>query len=208
LIKILKETYNFDDEFFSTYKIPSYIPITNNEEAKKYWSINIIPSKESNIIYKHTDEEIIKIKKLFDIILESNGEIETLLYDPDKEKVLVTAKRDDSNPIGHPIMILIKTHSNNLVNLNNDKLLGSKNEKSPFIYYLDNYMDQYYCHNFYVITLRESCFMCSMALMHSRIGRVYFMEDNTKDGALVSKLKINNYENINHEYLIFKYYEQ
>jgi tRNA-specific adenosine deaminase 3 len=207
LIKILKETYNFEENSFLTYKIPSYIPIINTEEAKKYWSINIIPSKESNIIYKNSDEECIKIKKLFDMIIESNGEIEALLYDPDKEKVLVTAKRDDSNPIGHPVMNLIKTHSDNLINLN-DKLLGSKNEKSPFINYLDNFMEQYYCQSLYVITLKESCFMCSMALVHSRIGRVYFMEDNSEDGALVSKLKINNYENINHEYLIFKYYEQ
>jgi tRNA(Arg) A34 adenosine deaminase TadA len=46
--------------------------------------------------------------------------------------------------------------------------------------------------------------MCAMALVHSRISRLYFIEPNTFDGAITSKLKIADYESLNHSYLSFK----
>lgn len=47
--------------------------------------------------------------------------------------------------------------------------------------------------------------MCAMALVHSRIARVYFLNFNTNDGALVSKGVETNYlKNLNHQYIAFR----
>ena len=49
----------------------------------------------------------------------------------------------------------------------------------------------------------EPCMMCSMALIHNRIARLYFCDTNEKEGALISKYSLDNY-NLNHHYLIFQ----
>ena len=66
----------------------------------------------------------------------------------------------------------------------------------------DNY-NQYYCEGLYVFTKEEPCMMCAMALVHNRISRLYFSDINEKDGALVSRYSLDNYD-LNHHYLIFK----
>ena len=38
----------------------------------------------------------------------------------------------------------------------------------------------------YLFTDIEPCFMCLMALAHSRIKRVYFRDENKFDGSIVS----------------------
>ena len=63
---------------------------------------------------------------------------------------------------------------------------------------------QYYCEGLYLFTNEEPCMMCSMALVHNRISRLYFSDINEKEGALVSKYSLDNY-NLNHHYLIFKF---
>ena len=89
--------------------------------------------------------------------------------------------------------------------------LGEKNpigpkENDDLLYHIDidkehNY--QYYCEGLYVFTKEEPCMMCAMALIHNRISRLYFSEINEKEGALVSKYSLDNY-NLNHHYLIFQ----
>ena len=49
----------------------------------------------------------------------------------------------------------------------------------------------------YLLTDIEPCFMCAMALTHSRIDRVYFMRENQFDGAIL-KIQLNYLKNLNH----------
>lgn len=47
--------------------------------------------------------------------------------------------------------------------------------------------------------------MCSMALVHSRINRLYFLNYNEIDGGITSKgVEMNHFKNLNHKYLAFK----
>jgi tRNA(Arg) A34 adenosine deaminase TadA len=101
--------------------------------------------------------------------------------------------------------LIPKINNKNYIDIDNDNdneidtgnLLEIKNES------LYNYNDQYYCQGLYMFIFNEPCFMCAMALVHSRIERVYFFKDNLIDGAFHTKLKILNY-NLNHNYLIFQ----
>ena len=65
----------------------------------------------------------------------------------------------------------------------------------------------------YLVTEVEPCFMCGMALVHSRINRVYFVQDSAKleglsgfgQGALSSGgVQLSSLKNLNHQYLAFR----
>lgn len=62
----------------------------------------------------------------------------------------------------------------------------------------------------YLISLNEPCFMCAMALVHSRISRLYWItrgdvetsKDLVADGGLLSNgVSIGYLKNLNHQYL-------
>lgn len=242
-------------------KIPSIQPTLDFqiEYCKKYWSILIQPSIYKKYIYNHSEKETEFILDIFNKLKQMKVEdinVETILYDPNKDLILAQAEADDSEipyNINHSVLkcinnfcfkltddYILQNYSNfdeqtiKMINysLNSNfekkethKLLGDKmlipnlkvsssdldkkeNQKSENLNFLESYHsfnkeDQYYCQGLYLFTLKEPCFMCSMALVHSRVERVYFSHYNKKDGALISKLKLHNY-NLNHNYFVFK----
>jgi tRNA-specific adenosine deaminase 3 len=135
----------------------------------------------------------------------SDEDIECLLYSPTVNKVICAIKADSKvvyhNPISHPIIRLIDKYAKEHLTEDNDRHLGEK--KDTMTNEELNFTDQYFCEGLYVFTRDETCPMCTMALVHSRISRLYFLSSSS-NGALKTKLKINNYENLNHEFLIFK----
>ena len=154
----------------------------------------------------------------------NNNDVTCLLYDPKLKLILSKAKKDQKSIIGHDIMSLLDSYSKILIGNNNknkhetkenkkDKeennkyiKLGEKNpigpkENDDLLYHIEkekehNY-NQYYCEGLYVFTKEEPCMMCAMALIHNRISRLYFSEINEKEGALISKYSLDNY-NLNH----------
>ena len=51
---------------------------------------------------------------------------------------------------------------------------------------------------------REPCLMCSMALLHSRISTVYFLERNLQHGALASNYRLHRLKKTNHRFLVYQ----
>jgi tRNA-specific adenosine deaminase 3 len=205
------------DSAFEVKKLPYIQPINDSQYiySKQFWPLSYLPTTLSKVAYTHSKEEQEEITKVINQFLSFNKKegIFSILYDPVNKKIIGKSKSDDKyNPINHSIMQLIDGFSKQLISCNKSesqksesKFLGVKNEKSPYIDYLDSIDPdvQYYLEKFYVITLVEPCFLCAMAMVHSRVDRVYFLNEDLKQGAMVSKLKINNY-NLNHSYLIFK----
>ena len=76
-----------------------------------------------------------------------------------------------------------------------------------------DYSQQYFMKDLYLVTEVEPCFMCGMALVHSRINRVYFVQDSANleglsgfgQGALSSGgVQLSSLKNLNHQYLAFR----
>jgi tRNA-specific adenosine deaminase 3 len=98
------------------------------------------------------------------------------------------------------------------INLSDDEIFyglgytNINNNDTENFFHSFNKLDQYYCQGLYLFTWKEPCFMCSMALVHSRIERVYFIENDKKEGALASLVKFNSY-NLNHNFFVFEFNE-
>ena len=226
----LIKDYELKEEDFLELDIPCTESISNEQWVKSnsIWpQCNFISSKEK-YIYNHNEKEKKEILDLFNNNILNNEDISCLLYDPKTKIILANAKKDEKSVIGHDIMNLLDFYSKNLVDKNNvnkheskeidkDKeedikylKLGEKNpigpkENEDLLNQIDNSLDnnhQYYCEGLFVLTKEEPCMMCAMALIHNRISRIYFSDYNEKEGALVSKYSLDNY-NLNHHYLIF-----
>ncbi|XP_052840523.1 probable inactive tRNA-specific adenosine deaminase-like protein 3 [Drosophila gunungcola] len=62
----------------------------------------------------------------------------------------------------------------------------------------------YLCTGYDVYLLQEPCLMCSMALVHSRAKRVFFLR-NSENGALVSRFQLHSVRELNHHYEVFQF---
>lgn len=60
----------------------------------------------------------------------------------------------------------------------------------------------YLCTGYDVYTVKEPCVMCSMALIHSRVKRVFYRIPS-ENGALGSLCKIHTVKELNHHYEVF-----
>ncbi|KAK6460375.1 tRNA-specific adenosine-34 deaminase subunit [Scheffersomyces coipomensis] len=66
----------------------------------------------------------------------------------------------------------------------------------------------YLCHNLWFYVSHEPCVMCSMALVHSRIGRVTFLESSPSSGGLESYYQLGDRDGLNWKFQIWKWIDE
>ena len=89
---------------------------------------------------------------------------------------------------------------------------GQKKRKSNHLAYSKNPHDdrepdqvQYLCTGYDLYLFVEPCFMCAMALVHSRFRRIIYAIPNQLGGALETHCQLHTFPSLNHHYRVYRY---
>lgn len=114
----------------------------------------------------------------------------------DKEKIPLVGCRDYRNehPLQHSTMVAIDLLAANSI-YSRENLIEKFIEKKEKENYLLKGCSIYLTH--------EPCIMCAMALLHSRIATVYYINQNQTYGALGSIYKLHTLKKTNHRFNVY-----
>ena len=176
-------------------KAPTKAPLTRKqfEEGREFWPIHFFESKDLEALLSRTRSDIWGSEKSTHVehMVRATGATNAVAVSPTSGRVIATAEGDSSHPMKHACMVLI----DNVARTQGGGAWGPKiSDKSD---------DSYLLTGCDVYTGLEPCIMCSMALVHSRVRRVYFNRPS-KEGACQTLVKMNTISELNHSYEVFQ----
>lgn len=186
LTDMLKEWLNTPSDFeltLTTASVPLNKPYSKElcmSWSQLYWPLvwkgnpMVQEIRES---YKNFKKGTIEkyLKEACNLSNSSNAShpIATIIVDPIKDQVMASSvdKRSSEDPMIHSVMSCINQVADN--ERRRRKTLGDHKETNNYL-----------CLNYDVYTTHEPCTMCAMALLHSRIGRLFFIKSSPVTGAI------------------------
>ncbi|KAH3666141.1 hypothetical protein OGAPHI_004330 [Ogataea philodendri] len=163
-------------------KIPLNKPFDkdlNTQWSSKYWPIVWKGNpmiQELNETYKRFDKTKITnyLRTISNMAKTAESlPIVTIFVDPETDRIMASQydKRGPADKMKHSIM-------NCIDQIASDELKRRKQEPDP------SKPTNYLCLNYHVYTTHEPCTMCAMALLHSRISRLVYLNESKKTGAI------------------------
>ncbi|RIB15149.1 cytidine deaminase-like protein [Gigaspora rosea] len=215
------------------HQISKYPPVTRVqfEEWNRLWPINFredprrdsrFSSEEIELLRNH----MIRAIKLADIA-RSKGEVPVgcVIVDPEKAEIMCEShdtRTSSNHPLKHAVLNCInqvamfeKTKLNSINDSltpkkrkadKSDDQLAFSSDTLPELNILENKENSagvYLCKGYDIFVTHEPCITCSMALVHSRIGRVFYGRSNNASGGLGSYYKIHTHHALNHHFKTF-----
>lgn len=190
------------------------------EEVNKVWPCSFhedlhLKSLLSGSIFNSDEKENIKkfVNKITDIAKTANKSeglqrvalISRSLNFDTSEKFYGMDKRHN-NPLLHSSMIAIDAVARSQgggalplqCHMNCDDDASNINQINEIT------KEDYICTGYNIFLTDEPCIMCSMALLHSRIHRIFYIKPNTLKGGVNSTLKIHTLPGVNHRFEVFQ----
>lgn len=126
--------------------------------------------------------------------------------DPEKEQIVAVGHDcRGHHPLHHAVMVCIDLvarsqggGSHCFDSYTNCSFTSRKDPSGP-----EAGPQPYICTGYDLYVTREPCVMCAMALVHSRIGRVFYGAASA-DGALGTKFKVHSQRDLNHRFEVFR----
>ncbi|KAM4731710.1 putative inactive tRNA-specific adenosine deaminase-like protein 3 [Anableps anableps] len=127
-----------------------------------------------------------------------------VVVDPEKERVVAVGHdRRGEHPLHHAVMVCIDlvAQSQGGGCYRSDRYAACR--FTPTDSHPGGGALPYICTGYDLYVTREPCVMCAMALVHSRIGRVFYGAASA-DGALGSRFKIHTQKDLNHRFEVYR----
>ncbi|XP_020788947.1 probable inactive tRNA-specific adenosine deaminase-like protein 3 [Boleophthalmus pectinirostris] len=197
-------------------KIPRTAPLTRPqfEQASKHWPTSFHEDKLVTTALRgelFNAKQKTKMQDYMTLAVNSAKEgkklgmnaVGAVIVDPNTDKIIaISHDCSKDHPLQHAVMVCIdlvaKSQGGGCCSY--EKYPGCK-FISPD---LENGAPQpYICTGYDLYVTKEPCVLCAMALVHSRIGRVFF-GISSEDGAMGTKFKIHTQKDLNHRFEVFK----
>ena len=180
-------------------KVPSTFP-TDSRNWKQwgtYWPLGKpSPPPSPHLPENMTTNDVNHIKKYSTLVNNKEGNV-AIVVTPNGKIISeaqggwggsYTKSHNDSttDPLDHCLTRLIQQ----VAKYDRESDLNAKRTSS----------DQYLFTNYDIFTTEEPCVMCAMALVHSRVGRIFFLRKNTVFGGCGGVHSIHSCQQLNHHF--------
>ena len=209
LRSLLKQT-SISDEHFINVEIPSFLPITEVQRSNCQWPASFHPNKELEKVIsgenftKHEKEAIKgRIRRVVEEsqcrAAHSNSVIIT-----DGSLEICSAETNQSNFLDHATMVAIdKIADIQCAREQASQCSSVDRADSPSPAKKCKVAEEMYlCTGFDIYLAIEPCIMCAMALVHSRIKRVFFARWRTDFGG-ISQAALHDISALNHNFEVY-----
>ncbi|KTW30240.1 hypothetical protein T552_00717 [Pneumocystis carinii B80] len=175
-------------------QVSKYAPLTYEQfhAWKVLWPLHF--RKNILKLAEFTDTTILKLKELmnhtWDLANKSKEiKIASIFVNMDLNVVVssIDLRLSSKNPLKHSIINCITE-------------IGKMLEKQGMLITKGFF---YLCKDLIVITTHEPCVMCCMAMVHSRIFRIFYSINMPKTGGLESNYHIHGRNELNHRYEVY-----
>lgn len=205
-------------------KVPARPPLTRPqfELASKHWPTSFHEDKQVTVALRGELFSPLQKARMHVYMMSAldaakagselgNEAVGAVMVDPAMERVIAVGHdcRGD-HPLHHAVMVCIDLVSRSqgggcysfdrypacvFTSLSSDssqKTTSTEATSQPYI-----------CTGYDLYVTREPCVMCAMALVHSRIGRVFYGVASA-DGAFGTKYKIHSQKDLNHRFEVYR----
>ncbi|XP_048050314.1 probable inactive tRNA-specific adenosine deaminase-like protein 3 [Megalobrama amblycephala] len=204
-------------------EIPANPPLTRPqfEKASKHWPTSFHEDKQVTSALKgqlFTADQKAKMQDYMTAAVQAakSGRemgmdaVGAVIVDPESEQVVAVGHdcKRGAHPLHHAVMVCIDLvacgqggGAYNYKKYPACQFSSSKSFRNGCN--LKETGQPYICTGYDLYVTREPCVMCAMALVHSRINRVFYGAPSA-DGALGTKYKIHCQKDLNHRFEVFK----
>ncbi|KAG5519901.1 hypothetical protein PMAC_000178 [Pneumocystis sp. 'macacae'] len=185
--------------------VSKYPPLTRTQfyEWSTLWPLHFRTGMKKQV--KFTDESLLKLKTLMNYVwslANENKEMKIATIIVDLGFNIVSECRDSrlssNNPLRHSVI--------NCITEINQKCKTKGMLTFLICFPFTNFGTEnisYLCKDLIFITTHEPCVMCCMALVHSRVFRIFYSITMPKTGGLESNYHIHGRNELNHRYQAF-----
>ncbi|KAJ2899532.1 tRNA-specific adenosine deaminase subunit tad3 [Coemansia aciculifera] len=192
----------------NVHDVPTTAPYTAEQYDlwKTVWPVSYRPPVHLRQVLSPDDRSYIE-GILRDHVVKTESNV-VVMCNRQKQDVLAKAVTDVGHPLKHATMCCIAKvaaiyKEQRQVSEQEQLSCPAKRPHSPDSDEPEETVAGYLCEGLDVFASREPCVMCTMALVHSRIGRLFFIEASPSSGG-ISRYSMHSLKSLNHHFTAFQ----